>query len=170
MEVGNMRRLLVFLVLVLSVSALFALEIGVVGGMEIGGRNRPFLGAKLGIGDSGIGVSVEGFVPVTAFETATEELQNVRFLEVDPFLLLIIPLGSSRIYAGAAPILVYDIEAGKVGLFSDRIFHAKVGLSMGKSLRLFVEGMTAVAYTPESETMIQSTGIFSAHLGVALAF
>ena len=83
---------------------------------------------------------------------------------------MIIPLGSSRIYAGAAPILVYDIEAGKVGLFSDRIFHAKVGLSMGKSLRLFVEGMTAVAYSPESETMIQSTGIFSAHLGVAMAF
>ncbi|MDI3517524.1 MAG: hypothetical protein PWP37_1422 [Thermotogota bacterium] len=165
-----MKRVLVTVILLLAVSAIFALEIGVVGGMEIGGRNRPFLGAKLGIGDSGIGISVEGFVPITAFETATEELQNVRFVEVDPFLLLILPLGSSRLYAGVAPILVYDIEAGKVGLFSDRIFHAKVGLSMGESLRIFVEGMTAVAYTPDSETMVQSTGIFSAHLGLSLAF
>lgn len=161
-----MKRVVLFGILVVLTSiVVFALEVGAMGGMEMEGRNRPFIGAKLGLStDSGLGLSLEAYLPVSSFATAQEEIEEARFVEVDPFLLFTLPIGTSRIYAGVAPILIYDMETGDAGLYSDRIVHAKVGVSSGSLIRFFIEVMSSFTYDPE----IMSLGIYTINVGAAL--
>ncbi len=158
-----MRKILVMSSMVFVIAGVFGLSIGALVGKEFGGSNRLYVGATLNSGGL-VAVGLDAYYSVTSFETVGEELQNIQILELDPMLLLNFDLEGASIYAGAGPIIMFDVDNFQFELFSMYIVKAKVGASISLgAVSLFVEGSTLGSYNP-----IMTTGIYSLQLGVAL--
>ncbi len=159
-----MKKLLLTIAVLSIFLTAFSIEFSVLGGMELSGKSRQFVGARIGFLDSILGLSIEAYSPVSSFESSTQELQNVEFIEIDPYVLLNLSLGDMKVYTGIAPMVIADIQTGDFGLFSMNMFHAKVGIRYGKGISLFVDGMTTFT------TKFESTGIYSVMAGIGLNF
>jgi hypothetical protein len=158
------KKILLILVVILAFSSVFAAQISLVGGMELSGKSRNFVGLKVSFLDDLLGLSIDVYSPVSSFESSADELQNVELIEIDPYILLNLKLDSLKMYAGVAPIIIADIKTYDVGLFSTSLFHAKVGLSYGKGIVFSVDGITTLS------TQFKSTGIYSVSAGIGLGF
>ncbi len=159
-----MRKVVFLISVILIFTMAFSAGISVLGGMELSGKSRQFVGARLTFLNSFLGLDVDVYTPVSSFGSSAEELQNVKFVEIDPYLLLNLPLGDFKVYAGAAPIIIADIENVDFKLFSMNVFHAKAGLTYGKGITFFVDGITTFT------TKFESTGIYSVSAGIGLGF
>ncbi len=159
-----MKKLLLTSVFLLLFLMAFSAELSLIGGMELSGKTRQFVGARLAFLDGFIGLSLEVYSPVSSFESSTQDLQNVKFVEIDPYLLLNLGMGEIKLYAGVAPIFITNVQTMEFGLFSTSLFHAKLGLRYGKGISFFVDGMTTFT------TKFESTGIYSVAAGIGLNF
>ena len=160
-----MRKALVAISTLVLVVGVFGLSLGIVAGKEFGGSQRLYVGATLNSGGI-IGVGLDAYYLVTSFESLGEELQNISFLELDPLLLVNLNLGGISLYAGAGPIVLFNVTSFDFSLFSTTVLRVKAGvkLSLG-AVSLILEGLTAASYNP-----IMTTGIYSLQAGVALGY
>ena len=159
-----MKRSLVLLVLLSATIAVFGLSIGVLAGKEMGGLNRYYVGASLNTGGL-IGLGLDAYYVVSSFENAGEELQNASVFELDPLLLLNLELGVVELYAGAGPMVIFNVETMNFELYSTALLRFKVGAGINIGIiRIFLDGLTSFSYSP-----FATTGIYSVQLGVGLS-
>ncbi len=112
-----MRNFFVMNLLAFVAVCAFSFEISVLGGMEFGGKNRPYVGVRIGTLSSGISLMLEGYYPLSNIEEVENiNIEDIQFLEVDPYLYVGIPIFGTLIYAGAAPIVTYDIGNNDYGI------------------------------------------------------
>lgn len=160
-----MRRVLLVTLLVPLSVAVLGLELSVLGGMELGGRGRPYIGARVGTLSAGLSLMLEAYYPLSSFEAAGEiRFEDIKVLEIDPFLYLGIPIGKTLLYVGAAPILVFNVDTFEFALYSAELFHVKIGTRFGEGLVFLVEGMTTL------NTSFQTLGVYAITLGVGIGF
>jgi hypothetical protein len=111
----------------------FSLNIGALGGLELGGRERVYLGGRVTMLSFPFGISGDIYLPMNSFDSVEEELSDIRFLEADPYLLLSLKLGNTYIYGGGAPIFIFDLE--QIGFsFYENWAKLKAGLQFGQGL------------------------------------
>lgn len=176
-----MKKVLVLLTFIILVSHIFSLNVGLLGGIELGGRERIYLGARSGILAFPIGLLVDVFLPFNPFNLENEtnngemgsndnlmkiqsnNILDSNFLEINPFLLLSIPFNNLFIYSGAAPIIIFDIEQLGFSFYGEWV-KLKAGLQYGESFIVFLEGMTAMNFD------FQFSGVFSIHAGFGIRF
>lgn len=152
----------IFFVLIFFVVS-FSLNVGVLGGLELGGRERVYLGGRATILGFPLGISGDIYLPMDSFDSASDELSEVRFLEVDPYLLLSFRLGNTYIYGGGAPILIFDIDQTGFS-FYDNWAKLKAGIQFGQFLIFFVEGTSSINFD------FELSGIYSVHAGIGIGF
>ncbi|GEM_PF-1396369 len=99
-------------------------EISAFAGMELSGKSRPYVGTRIGTLSSGLSLMLEAYYPLSSFE-------EIEFLEIDPYLYLGLPILSTLIYVGVAPIVIFDVTNTSFILYSTEIFHAKAGFRFG---------------------------------------
>lgn len=159
-----MKRLLVLVGVLVAVIGM-SFELSVLGGMELGGRNRPFIGARVGTLSGGISLMLEGYYPISNFEEIENiNIGEIRFIEFDPYLYLALPLFTNLIYVGIAPIIIVDLDNFDFSLYSMELFHVKAGLRFGQGIVFFIEGMTTMT------TSFQSLGIYAVSAGIGIGF
>jgi hypothetical protein len=153
--------LVVFMLSLFIIS--YSLSIGALGGIELGGRERVYLGGRIAMLGFPFGISGDVYLPMTSFDSTSEELSGAKFLETDPYLLLSLKLGNTYIYGGAAPIFIFDVE--QLGFsFYNGWAKIKAGLQFGKFLTFFVEGTSSINFD------FELSGIYSVHAGVGIGF
>ncbi|AMW32198.1 hypothetical protein SAMN04488510_12034 [Fervidobacterium changbaicum] len=159
-----MRKVLIIGFVVLALISAFSFEISVFGGLELGGKNRPYVGARIGTLSAGISLMLEGYYPVASFEQLEEiNIEEIQFVEIDPYLYLGIPLMGSLLYVGAAPIIIYDIKNTEFAMYQD-IFHLKAGMRFGTGIIFFVEGIATM------NTSFQLFDTYAVSAGVGIGF
>ncbi|MGB9614584.1 MAG: hypothetical protein ACP5KD_02590 [Fervidobacterium sp.] len=160
-----MKKAWVISFLVLSITLALSFEFSMLGGLEVGGKNRPFIGARIGTLSGGISLMVEAYYPLPSFEHLQNlNIEEIQFVELDPYLYLAIPLGPTLIYAGASPIVIFDISNTQFSLYSEDLFHLKVGLRSGVGIVFFVEGMTTMTFS------FRSLGVYAISAGIGIGF
>ncbi|MBB6062594.1 hypothetical protein HNP65_001032 [Thermosipho japonicus] len=162
-----MKKLLFIALLISLTVSVFPFFLGVSGGKELGGKNRYILGAELGSYQNLLGISVNVFYPLSGSEIDTFEnvnLSEIQLVEIDPYLLLVLNLLGTKVYAGAAPILIANVQSGEIGLYSQEVFHAKVGIKSGTGIAFSLEAITTF------NTQFLSTGIYTVNFGIGLSF
>lgn len=159
-----MRRLFMIIFVLISIVGI-SFEFSVLGGMELGGRNRPFIGTRAGTLSGGLSVMFEVYYPLSSIEEIEGiNIEEIRFIEFDPYLYLAIPFFSNLIYVGVAPIIIVDIDNLEFTIYSTEVFHAKAGLRFGQGIVFFIEGMTTVT------TSLQTLGIYAVSAGIGIGF
>jgi len=159
-----MRKFFVINLLALVAVCAFSFEISILGGMEFGGKNRPYVGVRIGTLSSGISLMLEEYYPLSNIEEVENiNIEDIQFLEADPYLYVGIPIFGTLIYTGAAPIVIYDIKNTLFSIYQD-IFHVKAGMRFGKGIVLFVEGMGTMT------TAFQFLDTFAISAGVGIGF
>ncbi len=159
-----MKKFVVTGVLLLAITLAFSFEISALGGLEIGGKNRPFLGVRIGTLSGGISLMLEAYYPLSDIQEIEEiEVGEIQFLEIDPYLYLGIPIFNTLFYAGAAPIFVYDVVNSGFTFYPD-LFHVKAGARFGQGIVLFVEGLGTMT------TSFQFLDIFAVSAGIGIGF
>ncbi|QTA37997.1 hypothetical protein JYK00_00125 [Thermosipho ferrireducens] len=158
-----MKKLLLLILLIVT-TLMFAVDLGVLAGTEIGGRQRTYIGVQFGTTASLIGLSLDVYYPISFEELEEIEFEDITLVEFDPYLLLVIPLRDLKIYAGAAPILLLDLEEGGLGLYSDEVFHVKAGVKIGSGIAFTLEVLTTMTLD------FMSTGIYAVTAGLGLSF
>ncbi len=159
-----MKKKLLILVLTIATVLSFGFEISAMGGMELGGEGRPYVGLRVANLKEILGVSYEFYFPLSSVKDAGNEIANIKYLQFNPFYMAVLPLPGIKIYAGAAPIIIFDISEMKFGFFSKDLFHAKAGLELGGPLVIFGEVLTAV------DTEFHTSGIYSITGGIGISF
>lgn len=160
-----MRKYCIFILILLLSTMFFATSLGVLVGKETSGRERIYLGAKLNTGGV-LAIGLDIIYPIESLESATEELSNAKFFELDPYLLLNLDIGNMLLYAGVGTIAVIDTTTFDFLLYSSKLLRGKVGLSTGsKGLGLFIEIISAFVYSP-----FATTGIYGIQGGFSLNF
>lgn len=160
-----MKKLCLFVLILVFSSILFATSLGVFAGKEISGRERIYLGAKLSTGGF-LGIGLDLIYPIESFESATEELSNAKFFELDPYLLLNLDIGGMVLYAGIGTMATIDTNTFDFLLYSSELLRGKVGISTSfKGLGFFAEIISAFTYSP-----FGTTGIYGVQGGVSLNF
>jgi len=161
----NMKKILVLSFLILGFVLAMSFELSVLGGMELSGKNRPYIGARVGTLSAGISLMLEAYYPLSTFEQIQElDFTQIQFVELDPYLYIGIPIGTTLIYAGTAPIIIFDIVKTDFAIYSYELFHAKVGLRFGSGIVFFIEGMTTLT------TSFQTLGIYAVTAGIGIGF
>ncbi|WP_448375640.1 hypothetical protein [Fervidobacterium sp.] len=159
-----MRKSFVINILVLMLVYAFSFEISVLGGMEFGGKNRPYVGARIGTLSGGISLMFEGYYPLSNIEEVENiNIEDFQFIEIDPYLYVGIPIFGTLIYVGAAPIVIYDIKNVLFSMYQD-IFHVKAGMRFGTGIVLFVEGIGTMT------TGFQFLETYAVSAGVGIGF
>ncbi|MGM0640435.1 MAG: hypothetical protein ACQESN_03280 [Thermotogota bacterium] len=158
-----MKKLLVVFIVFTFFIISFSFNVGALGGIELGGRERVYLGGRVTMLGFPLGLSGDIYLPMASFDEASDELTEVRFLEVDPYLLLSLKLGNTYLYGGAAPIFIFDIEQTGFS-FYDGWAKLKAGLQFGKLLIFFVEGTSSINFD------FELSGIYSVHAGIGIGF
>jgi hypothetical protein len=163
-KVMVMRRVLIIVFLIVALISAFGFEISAFGGMELGGKNRPYFGARIGTLSGGISLMLEGYYPLSSFEQLEEiNIEEIQFIEIDPYIYVGIPLMGTLIYAGAAPIIILDIKNTQFAMYQD-IFHVKAGVRFGTGIIFFVEGMATM------NTSFQIFDTYAVSVGVGIGF
>lgn len=107
-------------------------EISAFAGMELSGKSRPYVGTRIGTLSSGLSLMLEAYYPLSSFEEIEGiNIEEIEFLEIDPYLYLGLPILSTLIYVGVAPIVIFDVTNTSFILYSTEIFHAKAGFRFG---------------------------------------
>lgn len=162
-----MRRIIVVVALVvLVVSATsFAAEIGILAGKEMNGRQRYLAGFDFRTTVGFWGLDIQAFAPLGA-ELDFSKLGEVNVAQISPFLQITLPLGGIGIYAGAAPIIVVDLNTWDFGLFSTKAVYVKGGIeTTSGNIMVFAEAMSVLDYMA-----LKINGIYSVHAGIGLRF
>lgn len=121
-----MKKMLVFSFLVLGFVLAMSFEISILGGMELSGKNRPYIGARVGTLSAGISLMLEAYYPLSTFKQLQElDFIKLQFVELAPYLYISIPIGTTLIYAGAAPIIIFDIVNTDFAIYSYELFLCK---------------------------------------------
>ncbi|MEN3042471.1 MAG: hypothetical protein ABDH59_04110 [Fervidobacterium sp.] len=151
--------------LTLAVVIGMSFELSVLGGIELGGRNRPYIGARIGTLSSGISLMLESYYPLGSFQDVEEiNIGEINFLELDPYIYLAFPLFTNLIYVGVAPIIIFDVQNLNFLLYSMELFHVKAGFRFGQGIVFFIEGMTTLT------TSFQTLGIYAISAGIGIGF
>jgi hypothetical protein len=158
-----MKKVILIFVLCLFVITIFPFRISALGGMEISGRNRMYGGLSVGLLSFPIGILADVYLPLSSLETIEQEIEEARFVEVNPYLALTIPIFTTKIYAAVAPIFIFDIEQLGFSFFNDWV-KLKAGMQFGKGLVLFIEGMTSLNFD------FELSGNYAVQLGIGLGF
>jgi hypothetical protein len=159
-----MRRVLIIVFLIVALISAFGFEISAFGGMELGGKNRPYFGARIGTLSGGISLMLEGYYPLSSFKQLGEiNIEEIQFIEIDPYIYVGIPLMGTLIYAGAAPIIILDIKNTQFAMYQD-IFHVKAGVRFGTGIIFFAEEMATM------NTSFQIFDTYAVSVGVGIGF
>ncbi|MGB4751428.1 MAG: hypothetical protein WBH60_02185, partial [Fervidobacterium sp.] len=75
-----------------------------------------------------------------------------------------LPILSTLIYVGVAPIVIFDVTNTSFILYSTEIFHAKAGFRFGEGIIIFVEGLTTLS------TSFETFGIYAISAGIGIGF
>jgi len=160
-----MKRIIPIFLVIFLVSVSFGFEISALGGMKLSGKNRPYIGARIGTLSGGVSLMLEAYYPLSSFEDVQNvNIAQVRFLEIDPYLYLGLPISSTLIYVGVAPIVIFDIANVSFALYSLELFHAKAGIRFGQGIVFFVEGLTTLT------TSFETLGIYAVSAGLGIGF
>ena len=154
-----------FVAVMLTALLSFPSSLGILAGSEFGGRGRIYLGAKAELGDE-VRIGVDAYLPIESFTTAGEELTSAQQLEIDPLILVSLPLGKFRLYAGAGPILILDISNMEFGLYSYTTLRGKLGAAMKLSkISVFLEAISTFSYSP-----FMIGNVLGAQAGISIGF
>lgn len=160
-----MRKFVLIFLLIILASVSLGFEISVLGGMELNGKGRPYIGARVGTLSGGISLMLEAYYPLSSLEDVQNiNVDQVRFLEIDPYLYIGLPISTTLIYVGAAPITIFDVVNTQFMLYSTEVFHVKAGLRSGQGIVFFVEGMTTLT------TSFETLGIYAVSAGIGIGF
>uniref|UniRef100_A0A7C4W1Y8 Uncharacterized protein n=1 Tax=Fervidobacterium thailandense TaxID=1008305 RepID=A0A7C4W1Y8_9BACT len=160
-----MKKFYLTLVLILAICTTFGLDLSAMLGLELGGKNRPFLGARVGTLEGGLSVALEAYYAMSSFsELGNINPSEVKFLELTPYLYMALPLSTMLLYAGAGPIIFLDLVNFGFAPYSFELLHAKLGLKFGKEVFFFAETMTTFTLS------FQTFGIFALTAGAGLSF
>ncbi|MCX7845074.1 MAG: hypothetical protein N2312_00495 [Dictyoglomaceae bacterium] len=156
-----------FIVLAFLIIPAFAVDFGVNYTKEMGGFNRDFFGITIrSVGESFLGFDLQVMTPslvdlespMKNVEYLFNNIEDVEYIQILPFLLLNLPAGPITLYGGVAPMidLLYEkVEEGerqfKFQLFSPYMFYAKVGAQLNLLfLGAYVEAGTILDLTFKS--------------------
>ncbi|OOC42234.1 hypothetical protein [Thermosipho sp. 1074] len=161
-----MKRITLLILLFLFSSIYFSMFLGASIGKEMSGKNRFVLGAELGTYSSIIGFSLNIYYPIsgTNLDLENTNFSEIKLVEFDPYLLFNLKISSTSIYVGVAPILIVNLQNTEIGLYSQEIFHGKLGLKTGAPITLSLEAITTF------NLQFLSTGIYTLNLGIGLTF
>ncbi|RKX51461.1 MAG: hypothetical protein DRP50_08830, partial [Thermotoga sp.] len=111
-----MRRIIVVALVVLVISSTsFAEELGVYAGKEMNGRQIYPAWLDFRTTSGHWGIDIQAFAPLGA-ELDFSKLGEMDVAQISPFLQFTLPLGGIGLYAGAAPIIVVDLNTWDFGL------------------------------------------------------
>lgn len=184
-----MRRTMVLIALLLAVAvSVSAVDIGAVYTKEMRGLQRDFFGITLrSVGEGFIGFDLmvitpqlEEFAsPIDAFSHLIGHVEDIEYVQILPFLLVNLNLGSLGVYGGLAPMIdlrydkVEEVEAEvdegpaptrqlKISLYSPYMFYVKAGAQFNIAfLGAFVEAGTLIDLSFQSafDTFHLSAGL-----------
>lgn len=160
-----MKKFYLTMVLILAVSTIFSFDLSAMLGLELGGKNRPFIGARVGTLEGGLSIALEAYYAMSSFsELGSLNPSEVKFLELTPYLYMALPLSNMLLYIGAGPIIFLDLVNFGFTPYSLELFHAKLGLKFGNEVFFFAESMTTFTLS------FQTFGIFALTAGAGLSF
>lgn len=155
-----MKKIFLILLLLLLLTITFSLEISGSYLMELGGYQRTFYGASVKLGDRDFfGIEIGGFVPPD-----TIEIEEIYYVQPTVFLLVQLPIGFLKPFAGISPIFQYYEESFSV--YSYTMYLTKAGLS----IYLGPIAITGGVNTVFDLSFQQTFGIFGAYAELGLSF